>query len=155
MAHNCKQKENHVDEAIARAQTICDEKNISFTPIRKKVLELLWKEGANTIKAYDLLEILKKEEPSAKPTTIYRALDFLLENKLIHKLESQNSFIVCDHPTRKHNCAFLICKKCTHVNEYCNDGNILDELRKNIDPEHFQIENVTMEIHGVCKECGE
>ncbi|MDB2415052.1 transcriptional repressor [Rickettsiales bacterium] len=153
MTQACEHNNKCVDDALSKAELICRDQNLSFTPIRQKVLKLLWKNGHNAVKAYDLLEMLQKEDSSAKPVTIYRALDFLLENRLIHKLESQNSFIGCNHPTRQHNCAFLICDHCHEVEECCNNGKLIEAINSNIDSKTFHIENITLEIHGTCQNC--
>lgn len=153
MGHSCENHKDCVKDALSKAEMICRDQNLSFTPIRQKILKLVWKHGHSAVKAYDLLEQLQKDDPSAKPVTIYRALDFLLENRLIHKLESQNSFIGCNHPTRQHNCAFLICNMCHEVTECCNNGELLETITANIDPKSFHVESITLEIHGTCQNC--
>lgn len=153
MTHGCEHHKNCINDALSKAEMICRDQNVSLTPLRQKVLKLLWEEGHSAVKAYDLLEKLQKVDPGAKPVTIYRALDFLLENRLIHKLESQNSFIGCNHPTYQHNCAFLICNTCNEVTECCNNGKLLDAITANIDSKLFHIESVTLEIHGTCQKC--
>ena len=82
MEHSCEDHKSCVSDALSKAEMVCSDQNVSLTPMRKRVLELVWAEEHNEIKAYDLLEKLKKQEPSAKPTTVYRALDFLMENNL-------------------------------------------------------------------------
>tara|TARA_B100001564_G_C20550942_1_gene629028 strand:+ start:91 stop:558 length:468 start_codon:yes stop_codon:yes gene_type:complete len=149
----CHQHQQCVDDALAKAQMICDDQKVSLTPLRKKVLKLIWEAGHSATKAYDLLESLKSDDPSAKPVTIYRALDFLLSNGLVHKIESHNSFIGCSHPTRQHNCAFLICNQCGSIQECCDDGAMMDTIKTNIDSTSFQIHNITLEIQGICLEC--
>lgn len=153
MTQPCSDHGQCVQDAVSKAEIICRDQNLSLTPLRQKVLKLLWEGGHSAVKAYDLLEKLQKEDPSAKPVTVYRALDFLLENHLIHKLESQNSFIGCNHPTRQHNCAFLICTECHEVEECCNNGKLMDAITSLIDPKTFHIERVTLEIHGTCQHC--
>lgn len=151
--NSCQHHKDCVDDALSKAEIICQDHNLSFTPIRKKILQLMWKNGHKAVKAYDLLETLQKEDSSAKPATVYRALDFLIENKLIHKIESQNSFIGCNHPTRQHNCAFLICNICQEVTECCNNDAIIDDISSNINSNSFHIENIMLEIHGTCQNC--
>jgi Fur family zinc uptake transcriptional regulator len=150
---NCHNHNNCVDDAIKKAEMICKDRNLSLTPLRHKVLELLWEDGHTAIKAYDLLDKLQKKEASAKPVTVYRALDFLLENHLIHKLESLNSFIGCNHPTLQHDCAFLICKECNEVTECCDNSQLMGGIKAAINPKDFCIKSITLELSGVCKEC--
>jgi len=75
MAHNhncCREK------AIHTAEQLCSQRGVRFTPIRREVLELIW-ESHRAVKAYDLLDRIKPKAGTTKPTTVYRALDFLLE----------------------------------------------------------------------------
>ena len=102
---------------IIQVEKFCEDRNLQFTKIRKDVYELIFKSSI-PLKAYDLLETLKNTHRSAKPITIYRALDFLLENKLIHKLPSQSTYFRCDHPADNHDCYFIICNQC-HEIEIC------------------------------------
>lgn len=153
MKANCQDHKTCIDEALAKAEIICRDKNLLLTNLRQKILRLVWQEGHTAVKAYDLLKTLQEEMPSAKPITIYRALDFLVENHIIHKLASKNSFIGCDHPEFLHNCAFLICKECNEVKEFCNKVTLIDSLTSIIDPKLFHIETVTLEVHGICHKC--
>jgi Fur family transcriptional regulator, zinc uptake regulator len=66
------------DKAVQTADKLCTERGVKLTPIRRKALELIW-ESHRAVKAYDLLDQMKPLQQSAKPATIYRALDFLLE----------------------------------------------------------------------------
>lgn len=81
-------------ELLAQAEKLCAQRNVRLTPQRLEVLRLMsLQQGA--ISAYDLLDLLRETEPQAKPPTIYRALDFLLEQGFVHKVESTNSYVVC------------------------------------------------------------
>ncbi|HXD37644.1 MAG TPA: transcriptional repressor, partial [Rhodanobacter sp.] len=63
----------HAVEAASQAR------GLRLTPLRKEVLELIASEH-KPIKAYDLLALLREKHGNAAPPTVYRALDFLLEN---------------------------------------------------------------------------
>lgn len=99
-------------ELLAQAEKLCAQRNVRLTPQRLEVLRLMsLQEGA--ISAYDLLDLLRETEPQAKPPTVYRALDFLLEQGFVHKVESTNSYVLChlfDQPT--HSSAMFICDRC-------------------------------------------
>jgi len=83
-----------VAAAVATAEKLCQERGLRFTSIRCRVLELVW--GSHKpIGAYDILEVLGKESESAAPPTVYRALEFLIEAGLVHRLDSLNAFIGC------------------------------------------------------------
>lgn len=153
MAHSCNQHNNCIVDALSKAQLICNDRNLNLTPQRKRILEIIWGQGHNSIKAYDILEELQKKDPSAKPTTVYRALEFLIENSIIHKIESKNSFVGCNHPTLQHNCTFLICNKCDDVVECCNNDEIANSIKSNIKHTNFHVETITLEINGTCTNC--
>lgn len=97
-------------ELLAQADKICAQRNVRLTPQRLEVLRLMsLQDGA--ISAYDLLDLLREAEPQAKPPTVYRALDFLLEQGFVHKVESTNSYVLChlfDQPTHTSAMLFAI-----------------------------------------------
>jgi Fur family zinc uptake transcriptional regulator len=77
-------------ELLAQAEKLCAQRNVRLTPQRLEVLRLMsLQQGA--ISAYDLLDLLRESEPQAKPPTVYRALDFLLEQGFVHKLNPQTA----------------------------------------------------------------
>jgi Fur family zinc uptake transcriptional regulator len=103
--------------------------------------------------AYELLEELKQTEPQAKPPTVYRALDFLLEQGFIHRVESTNSYIQCGScNAHKHYSHMLICDKCSNVIELVDDS-LVALLVNNAEERGFTITNHVIESHGVCKSC--
>ena len=97
-------------ELLAQAEKICAQRNVRLTPQRLEVLRLMsLQDGA--ISAYDLLDLLREAEPQAKPPTVYRALDFLLEQGFVHKVESTNSYVLChlfDQPTHTSKMGFAL-----------------------------------------------
>ncbi|THB69142.1 MAG: transcriptional repressor [Gammaproteobacteria bacterium] len=140
-----------LEQAMAKAVDLCKSKNIRLTKTRKRVLEIIW-QNQGILKAYDILEILEKEDKSAKPITVYRALDFLIENGLAYKVESINSFFSC--PKIDQTCEFqlLICDKCGKVEavptpEACRS---LDQYANELG---FKVTSKVIEAHGACKEC--
>ena len=142
-----------MDEALAAANSICIDNNLRFTDLRQKVFKIISKKH-KPAKAYDILSELQKKDSSAKPSTVYRTLDFLLENGLIHKLHSSNSYAACSHPTAKHSqCYFLICDKCSNIQECCNSGVITEEIHNIADKNSFKPSNISIEINGVCGGC--
>ncbi len=84
-----------VDEALNEAEAVCEARGARLTKIRRKVLSLML-EHREPAKAYDLLQRLDGEG-AAKPPTVYRALEFLLEMGLAHKIESLNAYVACGH----------------------------------------------------------
>lgn len=140
-----------IKDALREAQAICEQKQLRFTPIRRYVLELIWSDHKPT-KAYDLLDEVKRTMPSARPPTIYRALDFLLEHGLIHKLSSRNAFIGCSHPGEHHSGYFLICSECGDVQEYEN-AQLDRAIESSLNAAQFTSRHVTLEVSGVCSSC--
>lgn len=140
-----------IESAMNQAEKLCARNKLQFTKLRKSVFTIIW-QSHNPLKAYDILQQLQKNDAAAKPITVYRALDFLLNNHMIHKLESENTFFGCTHPGKTHNCYFLICKKCHIVQEGCKND-ILKDIYNHINQDNFKIEYVTLEIQGICQNC--
>jgi Fur family zinc uptake transcriptional regulator len=138
-------------DAMARAEHLCEDEGARLTPIRRKVLELIWA-SHKAVKAYDLLEQLDKQDGALAPATVYRALDFLLERKLIHKIESLNAFIGCAHPDDRHSCQFFICDSCGDVREGC-DAKVAGQIDQNAKESGFQPAWQMLEVHGTCAAC--
>ncbi len=137
---------------LERAESVCLSRGVRFTPQRKRVYELICT-NKSASSAYELLEQLKQSEPQAKPPTIYRALDFLLKQGLIHRVESENSFITCSScGMNKHYSHLLICDQCGNVAEL-QDDNLIALLAKNAEKHGFRITNHVIETHGTCHNC--
>lgn len=151
MAHTCNNHDFCIDKALLQAEAACIIKKARLTPTRKRVLELIWS-SHKAHKAYDILEVLSKEDSSAKPPTVYRALDFLLEMGLIHKIESLNAYVGCPHPEDDSTHQFLICEKCGNVDEIY-DAEINKKLNALCLKNHFKQNNKVIEIKGLCKNC--
>lgn len=140
------------NEQLNKAQQLCLQRGVRLTSQRLEVLQLLMAQKS-AISAYDLLDLLRTRLPAAKPPTIYRALEFLLEQGFIHKVESTNSYILChhfDHPD--HTSALFICDNCNAVTEHHVDGieNILHTLSNK---HQFKLKHSVIESHGLCATC--
>lgn len=150
--YTCQSHDHCISEAVEKAEIICGDNELRFTPLRKRVLKLVW-ESHRPAKAYDILDKLKTEDPAAKPSTVYRTLDFLLENGLIHKLNSLNAFVGCSHPIKRHECYFLICSRCGEAKECC-DPDLAKATLQTAAKNEFQTRRITLEIEGICRQCG-
>ena len=139
------------DKAIQTADKLCAERGVQLTPVRLKVLELIW-ESHRAVKAYDLLDKLKPLQHSAKPATVYRALDFLLEQGLIHRVESLNAFIGCSCAERPHEQLLLFCVKCHEVEERPGVM-VMEALAREIEQADFTAHRKAIEIQGICQYC--
>jgi Fur family zinc uptake transcriptional regulator len=137
---------------IEQVEGICASRGVRLTPQRKRVFELILA-NKKASSAYELLEQLKQSEPQAKPPTVYRALDFLLEQGFIHRVESTNSFICCcSCNAHKHFSQLLICDKCGSVIEL-QDDDLISQLANNADKHGFRLTNHVIESHGTCLAC--
>ena len=140
-----------IDEAMAQAEATCRSQGLRMTALRRRVLELVWQSHRPT-KAYDLLSKLHDEGRRAAPPTVYRALEFLLDAGLIHRLQSLNAYIGCPSPDTRHTGQFLICNQCHAVAEL-DDTAIREALRQQARRLGFEATHPTIEISGICPRC--
>ena len=141
-----------IEDAITAAEQICVRKGVRLTDLRRRVLELIW-QSHKPVTAYDLLDRLKKDKRNAAPPTVYRALDFLRENGLVHRLHSLNAFLGCNHPEDVHRGGFLICTNCHAVTEICDSALLRDAIVAEATSRDFQITGTMVEIMGRCSSC--
>ena len=138
-------------EALDGAAVLCAERGARLTELRRRVLELIWS-GHRPLGAYDVLGRLGRERGGAAPPTVYRALDFLLEHGLIHRIESLKSFVGCAHPGIPHAGQFLICRDCGRAAEI-NEARIDDAIALGARRAGFRVESRTIEVEGSCPHC--
>lgn len=162
MPHACTDPHHHVHDApsfVDAVERACRERGLRLTPIRARVLALIAEQG-KPIKAYDLLDQIRADKAldedsagAAAPPTVYRALDFLLANGFIHKLESVNAFVACHHPnTAQHSVPFLICNRC-HSAVELEDERVVAQLDEKARALGFVPQAQTLEVHGICARC--
>ncbi len=140
-----------VSDGLAAAAAHCKEGGLRFTPVRRKVLEILLQEH-RALGAYAILDRLREDGFGSQPPVAYRALDFLVANGLAHKIERLNAFIACVHPQKSHTPAFMICRLCDAVAETLSSparGALGDAARAT----GFRIERTVVEAEGVCPLC--
>jgi Fur family transcriptional regulator, zinc uptake regulator len=139
-------------DILATAERRCLEKGVRFTKQRRLVLEIL-AESHQAIGAYDILE---RFQPNSKgrtaPVTIYRALDFLMENNLAHRLNSLNAFITCSGSHDKLEAQFLVCKMCQSVAEI-STSSVHKAIHKEAKTAGFTVTTPIVEIRGICYSC--
>jgi Fur family zinc uptake transcriptional regulator len=141
-----------MDDALLNAHTICTQKGARLTALREQVLMLIWK-SHKPLGAYDLIDMLTEvSERRIAPPTVYRALDFLLDVGMIHRINSLNAYIGCPTPASDHPSYFLICTQCQTANE-CNEPALSQHIDQLGDRHEFTIEHQWLEVLGVCKEC--
>ena len=137
--------------AIVEASKVCDSRGIRLTDIRRRVLEAIWDSHA-PIGAYDILAKLNSGGGRSAPMAVYRALDFLIENGLAHRIDSRNAFIGCSHPTKAHRAQFLICRDCGAVAEIAS-RKLVDSVRRTARTKGFEVDDVVIEASGRCPLC--
>ncbi len=141
------------DAAVARAETACRVNGTRLTPMRRKVLAALYTTH-RPLGAYDIAELLAADgDRRLAPITIYRALDFLIEEGFVHRLASRNAFVACPHDHATTDLvAFLICEACGGVDELSSpgvSGAVSELLRSQAFEPHLQV----LEISGRCGHC--
>ncbi|MCP4996256.1 MAG: transcriptional repressor [Gammaproteobacteria bacterium] len=140
-----------ITTALSEAESRCSELGLRLTQVRRRVLELVWI-SHRPVGAYTLLEQLGKEGRSAAPPTIYRALDFLLQHGLIHRIASLNAYVGCNHPGQNHGAQFFICSQCGEAAEL--DAHAIGSaIADNANDMGFRIDNQMVEISGTCAQC--
>ncbi len=144
--------EHCIQNALQAALTRCENQGLKLTPLRKQVLSLVW-QTHQPVKAYDLLcRLNNREGKPAAPPTVYRALEFLVNAGLIHRLDSLNAFIGCGNPLQAHYGQFLVCRACGRVQEL-NQPELTQMLQAQAAHLGFEVDHHTLEIHGRCINC--
>ena len=136
---------------MATAEEICRERRLRLTRIRRRVLELVWN-SHKPVGAYDILDVLGREGQRSAPPTVYRALDFLIEAGLVHRLDSLNAYVGCAHPHDAHTGQFLICRDCRSVAEL-DDAEIGALVDRKAADFGFSAVRQMLEIQGLCPDC--
>ena len=137
-----------VSDALVHADTVCQKAGGRLTTTRRQVLELLWA-SHQPRKAYDILSEMDKKNHTAKPPTVYRALDFLQEMGLVHKIESLNAYIGCNG---NHSHQYMICRSCGDVSDM-HDPQLTHAVQTKAREKGFQVDAAIIEIKGQCQEC--
>jgi Fur family transcriptional regulator, zinc uptake regulator len=140
-----------IERAVSTAGELCQSRGLNLTPVRRRVLEIVWR-AHEPIGAYDILAELSKERQKAAPPTVYRALEFLMSAGLVHRIDSLNAFLGCDTPERAHVAQFLVCRSCQQVVEL-DDPSLQRVLAERSRAAGFRIEPSSLEIKGLCADC--
>ena len=139
-------------DALKHAEVLCAERSQRLTPIRRQVLEVLL-ESHNPLGAYEIMDRAAARGPRPAPITIYRALDFLRENGLVHRIESRNAFVACVSTHASGDLVvFLICERCGAVGE-ASSAAVADQLKSAARAAGFLPKAPVIEIGGICSHC--
>ncbi len=145
---------------LARAEAVCEHRGAKLTELRRHVLGLVL-DAASPTGAYELLDRLRQSRRGAAPPTVYRALDFLLEQGLVHRVERLSAFVGCvagctadhaDGESHTHAAQFLICRQCGRVIEM-QDQDVSAMLAQAAKAAGFSISGATIEAEGLCSTC--
>ena len=140
-----------MNDALTAADARCAANGLRFTPVRRKVLEILLQDH-RALGAYTILDKLREDGFGSQPPIAYRALDFLVANGLAHKIERLNAFIACAHTNHSHTPAFMICRLCDAVAEALS-STAQGALRDTARTTGFRIERTVIEAEGICPSC--
>ena len=144
------------ETAMSIAEQKCTEQGVRFTRRRKQVLSVLIKADA-ALSAYEIAEQCDADSDTKMPAmSVYRILDLLREQNLIHRLEIANKYISCSHITCSHEhdqSQFLICDSCRHVEEIYLSPDAVDALQTAASSAGFSAISPQLEIKGWCAEC--
>jgi Fur family zinc uptake transcriptional regulator len=140
------------ERAIVQSEALCLAKGVRLTPIRRRVLEVLHASD-KPLGAYDLVDLLGSQARRMAPITIYRALDFLIEQGLVHRLASRNAYIASSNTSHgRRTTAYLICEGCGDVNEITSPV-VADTVLKILQEQGYQPRTKILEITGRCAGC--
>jgi Fur family transcriptional regulator, zinc uptake regulator len=143
-------------DAMAHAEALCAARGQRLTPLRRQVLETL--AGSHrTLGAYEIMDRMATQGPRPAPITVYRALDFLLENGLVHRIESRNAFLACIGEHESAGAAttvFLICERCGAVGE-ASSAAVAETLQAAARAAGFSPKARVIEVTGICAHCRE
>jgi Fur family zinc uptake transcriptional regulator len=138
---------------LDRAEALCKARGVRLTAQRRRVLAILCA-SPRPLGAYEILDVMREGSRTLAPPTVYRALDFLLEQGLVHKLESLHAFVGCNHPEHPHSSQFLICNACGEVTEI-EDEAIARSLGSAARLSGFQPQRRVVEVLGTCAGCAQ
>ena len=140
-------------DTLARAEAEAARQGLRLTPVRKRTLEILL-EAHRAMGAYEVLDRLAAEGFGNQPPVAYRALEFLVEHGLAHRVRRLNAFAACMHPGKEHAPVFLICRECDAVAEAAA-GPVRAALDSVAQDLGFAIERANIEALGLCPACAE
>lgn len=151
MALNTRSTSPSVSAQLDTAESLCRERGKRLTPIRRKVLEILLEQG-RSVKAYELLDEIRRVHPGAAPPTVYRALDFLIEQGLIHRLDAVNAWSACLDAGGEPHDLLVICTECGAVAEFSAPA-LSRQLARKVASAGFRLSHHETELRALCSAC--
>ena len=151
-----KPRHNHghcMRHALDKAETVCKEKGVRLTENRRAVLEIVWMSHC-PVTAYEILEQFHRKGKKVQAPMVYRCLEFLLQYDLVHRVESMNAYVGCQHPSKPHAAELLICRSCGVAAEVVNEP-LERNLRQFARKHGFTLQDRVVELAGLCDHCRE
>lgn len=140
-------------ELVNKIRKQCAEQGLRLTPVREMVLQII-AEANKPLGAYDILDAMAmREGKKPKPPTVYRAVEFLLAHRFIHRIESLNAYITCHAGHRHKGSQFMICEQCGTVTE-AHICDLPKPIQNVAHEKRFQLSHWNLELHGICAACG-
>ncbi len=143
--------EPDIPHLLDRFAALCQQQGGRMTRHRRAVLRSLLVEKRPR-SAYELRDMLRSEDASVTPASVYRCLDFLVEHGLVHRIETRKSFVACEHPDHPHTGQFLICRRCDTVVEV-EDKRVAAATENLSHRLGFRLDHLTIELTGICTMC--
>lgn len=131
----------------------CLKNGANLTDLRRQVLDLVLAHDG-VVKAYQILSDLQQARGSAAPPTVYRALEFLVEQGILHRVEALNGYVVCRHLDCAHPSVILTCRDCGKVDEMAADEGFM-ALRQLCAGHGFEMDEQQLLLNGRCVQCSE
>ncbi len=141
------------DGALAEADALREKQGVRLTPVRRRALEILLR-AHRAMGAYEVLEQLAEEGFGNQPPVAYRALEFLVDHGLAHRIRRLNAFAACMCPGTTHRPAFFICRACNAVAE-APAGDVARAVDDAATAIGFAVERMNVEVVGLCPACRE
>ncbi|SMF39556.1 Fur family transcriptional regulator, zinc uptake regulator [Alteromonadaceae bacterium Bs31] len=149
-------KKQEMNKIMGKAEDICALSGGRLTEKRKRILELLLRSNS-PMSAYEVADAYNRSSDTSMPTmSVYRILDFLEAELLVHKLSSANKYVACSHIACDHAHEipqFLICGKCQNVKEIAISKKIVDELGMQVARAGYKLMNSQIELQCLCDSC--
>ena len=140
-----------LEARLALAEAHCRQRGSRLTPLRKQVLTLLMRHNG-CVKAYDLLEEIRRSHGGSTPPTVYRALDFLLAEGLAHRIDSLNTFVACNDFNDHQHSLLVVCSHCSSFVEI-DDEEVSQLLTDRLKEKGFAFNGKDVEVKAMCKAC--
>lgn len=151
MSANHSTQPSALAEKLLTAESLCAQRGKRLTPIRRKVLEILLAQH-RSVKAYELLDLIRAVQPGAAPPTVYRALDFLVDEGLVHRLDAINAWTACLDAAGAPHDLLVVCTECGAVAEL-SDPALSRQLANKVANAGFALSDHETELRGLCAKC--